>query len=155
MFNKNVQVSRIIGLLPSGVGVMNYIPSDTTVDIPVNFQYLVYGNLTIAGTLNNVGQVVIVNGALVMEPGGVFNNTGTLEYATLQTGTNDTKYSQSFTTVANTPLTITHNLGTTDFVYSVKEGLDFIDAQVTIVDANSVTITTTSAVSGTINLIGF
>lgn len=136
-------------------GVMETIPVGTTVTVPANYQYLVYGNLTIDGTLINNGHVVIVNGALVVNLGGTFTNNATLEYVTFQTGTNDSKYSQTFTTVANTPLTITHNLNTTDFIYSVKEGVDFIDAQVTIVDANSITVTTTTAVTGKINIIGF
>lgn len=39
-----------------------YIPKDETVTVPVNTEYMLYGDLKVDGTLNNAGKVVVVNG---------------------------------------------------------------------------------------------
>lgn len=137
--------------------IMNYIPVGTEIDVPVNFQYTVYGNLIIDGTLINNGQVVIINGGLVLQGAGMFINVGTGSLIEVDLTTNN-KYIANFNTVANVPLTITHNMSTTDFTYSIKEGSNIISAssgmQLDIVDANSITITTFPGnVSGRIVLI--
>ena len=38
-----------------------YISSSETIIIPSNVQYFIYGGLTVSGTLNNSGEVIIVN----------------------------------------------------------------------------------------------
>ena len=65
------------------------------------------------------------------------------------------KYAASFSSSASVPIIITHSLNTSDIVYSVREGKNFITVNVEINDNNSVLLTTNSDVSnGRINIIG-
>ena len=50
-----------------------HIESTEYTVIPVNHQYWIYGDLTIAGTLINYGQLIIANGGMIMQ-GGFFYN---------------------------------------------------------------------------------
>jgi len=132
----------------SGSGILNFINSGVTVTVEENYQYLIYGDLTIysGGTLDNLGQVVIINGALALS-GGSFNNSGSTLLVDLQLN-GQGKYSANFTTTANVPLTINHLLNTQNFVYMTRQGTSEISVQMTIVDNNNVSITTTSSVAG-------
>lgn len=142
-----------------------------TVSVPVNYQYLVYGPLQIAsnGSLQNNGNVVIINGTLSFSGNGTYSGAGKLTYlselnrSTTLSGPNpnwnaippSVKYSASFSSTATIPLTITHSLGTTDIVYSIRENNNFITANVEINDSNSIKLTTNSSVAnGRINIIG-
>jgi len=142
-----------------------------TVSVPANYQYLVYGGLQIGagGALQNSGSVVIINGTLSFAGNGTYSGAGTLTYLTelsrntVLTGSNpnwnatppSVKYSASFSSTATVPLTITHSLGTTDIVYSIRENNNFITANVEINDSNSIKLTTNSSVAnGRINIIG-
>lgn len=60
-----------------GTGLSNQynISNTETVTVPLSTQYWIYGDLTIDGTLENYGQVVVANGALNVS--GTFNNYGT------------------------------------------------------------------------------
>jgi hypothetical protein len=58
-----------------------------------------------------------------------------------------------FTTVADVALNILHSLGTKDFVFTIFEGNDAIEADVAHVDNDNLTITTNVAVTGRIVLI--
>jgi len=66
------------------VGIRNYIPVGVTVTVDVNYQYLIYGDLTIAGDFINNGQVVCINGGVVLD-GGTFTNNGSLIQQDVQT----------------------------------------------------------------------
>jgi len=59
----------------SGLSNKYYIDSTETVTVPSSNQYWIYGDLTIDGTLDNYGQVVVVNGNL--QTTGNFNIYGT------------------------------------------------------------------------------
>jgi hypothetical protein len=59
----------------SGLSNKYQIDSTETVTVPPNTQYWIYGDLGVDGTLNNYGQVVVVNGSLTNA--GTFNNSGT------------------------------------------------------------------------------
>lgn len=59
-------------------------------------------------------------------------------------------YQTSFTTTAGVPLTITHNLGSLDFIYHAREGNDDISLDLARINANQVTITTTVGITGSI-----
>lgn len=134
--------------------VKYYIEPSVTVVVATHSQYLVYGNLKVDGYLQNFGQVVILNGSLDLTGGGTFSNFGTLLLQTLQTGS-EKKYSATFSSTANTPFTITHNLNTFSFVHSFRSGLNLMSAQVNIVDTNNITVTTTQNVTNVeINIIG-
>lgn len=74
----------------SSYGQMRHIPNTTTVDVLADFQYWIYGDLSIEGTLNNHGEVIVANGSLVLSGGGTFNNigAGTITLLNLSTGEN-------------------------------------------------------------------
>lgn len=68
-------------------------------------------------------------------------------------GGGNAAFSTSFSTTAGVPLNIVHNLDTQDIVYSIREGNDFIDAEVTIVDNDNITIETTSNINGDVTIV--
>ncbi len=145
----NVDVN-ITGLI--GKGIKYHI--ETTDDITVldKYEYLVYGDLILEGTLTNYGKIVIINGALINT--GTFNNFGTILLVQLALGTNK-KYKASFIATAGVPFTITHNLNTLDFVYTVREGNDDAVVQLTRVNVNSVTVESSVNMVGDITIIGY
>ncbi len=57
-------------------------PTEYTV-VPLYHQYWIYGNLTIAGTLVNYGQVIVANGGVILSGSGSFNNYGSLSLISL------------------------------------------------------------------------
>lgn len=57
----------------SGLNIKyNVITSDNIV-VPPNTQYWVYGDLTLDGTIDNLGHVIVTNGNLTLGPSGSFN----------------------------------------------------------------------------------
>jgi len=60
----------------SGLDNKYYISSTETINVPLNTQYWIYGDLTIDGTLDNYGHVVVANGNLNIGS-GAFNDYGT------------------------------------------------------------------------------
>jgi len=130
-----------------------YIEPYETITVATNSQYLIYGNLIVDGTVSNYGQVVILNGALDLTGGGTFLNFGTLLIETLQVG-GINKYSATFSSTANIGFTISHGLNTDDIIISIKEGLNMINADINIINSNSITVTTNQNVTGRINIIG-
>jgi hypothetical protein len=121
--------------------------------IPANYQYWIYGNFTIEGVVNNYGELVIANGTLVISGTGQINNLGAglIKIVNLATGASVQVVIQNFTASAGVPLTITHGLNTSDFVYSVREGNTLVEVDILIIDNNSVSLTSTGAIaSGTI-----
>lgn len=60
----------------SGLSNKYYIGGSETVTVPSENQYWIYGDLTIDGTLDNYGQVIVANGSLNVGSGN-FNNNGT------------------------------------------------------------------------------
>lgn len=159
--------------VPGNIPRTQYVITDGSVSIPTNYQYYVYGSLTIgaSGSIINDGQLIIDNGTLSFVGNGTYSGGGTLTYLTSfarQTSTTFTytgvgptmsqpsvKYAASFSSSASVPITITHSLNTQDIVYSVREGKNFITANVEINDSNSIYLTTNSdVVNGRINIIG-
>ena len=66
---------------PYGDNALNnkyYIEPGEVITVPINHQYWIYGDLTIAGRLINYGQVVIAEGGMVILGSGTFNNHGSL-----------------------------------------------------------------------------
>ena len=66
---------------PYGDNALNnkyYIEPGEVITVPINHQYWIYGDLTIAGRLINYGQVVIAEGGMVLVGTGTFNNHGSL-----------------------------------------------------------------------------
>ena len=124
-----------------------------TITVNADYQYLIYGDLTVNGTLDNNGEVCIINGALILGPFGVFNNVGNLVLVTLEPG--NKKYKTTFTTTANVPLTITHNLGTLDFVYQARVGNDDVVVDLVRLSTSQVSITTTAGISGSLTIMAY
>jgi len=157
-YSGSTDVSLLFAPINSiGSGIRNFITSGVSVTVAQDFQYLVYGDLTIysGGTLTNNGQVVIINGALSLS-GGSFVNNASLLMVDLALN-NAGKYSANFSIPAFTggTLNINHSLNTQNFVYMTRQGTSEISVQLTIVDNNNVTITTMSAVpTGRITIIG-
>lgn len=134
-------------------GNKKYIAPSEILTVSADYQYFIYGNFTVAGIVNNYGQVVIANGAPIILPGGQFNNIGggMLTVVSLATGDNMQVVILNFTTTALTPITLTHSLGTKEFTYNVRENNVLIDVDLVHIDNNSVQLTTTSNVAaGTI-----
>ena len=65
--------------------VKYYVESTDYIVVPQNYQYWVYSDLEIAGTLVNYGQVIICNGSLILS-GGTFSNYGSLALINLDLG---------------------------------------------------------------------
>lgn len=73
---------------PYGDGIFDiktYIEPSDYIVVPQYYQYLVYGDLTVSGYLENNGNVVIINGGLVLS-GGTFSNNGNLVMTGISTG---------------------------------------------------------------------
>lgn len=134
-------------------GNKKYIASDEEITILPDYQYWIYGDFEIDGVVNNYGEVVIANGTIILGLSGEFNNLGLglLKIVNLATGDSMQVIIKNFTTVANTPITINHNLGTKDFTFNVREGNTFIDVDLEHIDDDNVQLTTTTSVTtGTI-----
>lgn len=135
---------------------IKYIITSETITVPSGYQYLIYGDLIIGtgGILDNYGKVTIINGTMSLT-GGTFSNNGTFSIVTLA---QKLKYSVTFSATANSPVTINHNLNTSDITYTIRDGYNFVSANLELDSGdpnNSVIITTTGTVSsGRINIIG-
>ena len=136
--------------LTGGISIKNYVENET-IEVPENYQYLVYGDLTIAngGGIINYGQVVTLNGNLIITGSGTFSNYGTY----ISPAISVKKYSVNVTTVANTPLVVTHNLFTSDIICALYVDNSPVEFDMLIVDNVSVEITTSVAITGRINII--
>lgn len=74
--SKKIKAGQVEGT--GGAATKNLIPSGDTVTVAVNTQYLVYEDLVVEGILINNGQVVVMNGAVVLQGNGEFQNNGEL-----------------------------------------------------------------------------
>lgn len=135
------------------VGDKNNILSGETVIVAENYQYLIFGDLAVGGSLSNSGEVCIVNGGLILGTGSTFDNSGTLNL--VSTEPINKKYTGTFSTSAGVPLIITHGLRTLDLVYSAREGNNDIFPDFVRVDINNVQITTSLSVSGNLTIIAY
>jgi len=118
-------------------------------NIPADYQYWIYGNFTIEGVVDNYGELVIANGTLIISGSGQINNLGSgiVKVVNLATGTSMQVVVQNFVATALVPLTITHGLGTKDFVYGVRDGDTLVDVDIQHLDDNSIEIVSTGAIS--------
>ena len=137
------------GQVDVAIGTKNIIRPNDVITVSPDYQYLVYGNLTVEGIVDNYGEVVILNGTLVVMPSGQFNNLGLglLQIVSLATGTSMQVVIKTFSTAAGIPIVINHALGTKDFTYTVRDGDTLIEVDLQHIDTNNVQLTTVSAVS--------
>jgi hypothetical protein len=121
-----------------------------TLEVPSNYMYVVYKDLLIGatGVLNNYGRVVIINGNLVTQSNGVLNNLSGGEYITASFYVQ--KVVKTFSSISNNGITVSHNLGTTDFTYTVRDGYNFVYANVELASsdpANKVVVTCATSIN--------
>jgi hypothetical protein len=136
-------------------GHKKFIESSELLTIQQDYQYWIYGNFTVEGLVNNYGELVIANGNLIILPGGQVNNygSGLIKIVNLATGTSMQVIIQQFSATSLIPITIVHNLGTKDFVYSTREGNIPVEVDIQHIDDDSFTlISTGDIVDGTIVL---
>lgn len=125
---------------PSGASAsssfVRYTITNERVNIPLNYQYLVWGGMTIAtgGTFVNDGQAYIINGTISVVDTGTFSGSGQYNYITLPS-----KYTETFTCIP-TGYTVSHGLNTQDIVYSVRQNTNFVNVNVEIIDSNSIKV---------------
>lgn len=65
-----------------------------------------------------------------------------------QLNTKTQKYASSITVVASTPLTVTHNLNTTDVIVKTYYGGNEIELSIHIVDVNNITVEAEAGITG-------
>lgn len=134
------------------VGLKKNIKPSETVLVKQDYQYFIYGNLTVEGVVNNYGEVVIANGTLVLVPGGQFNNLGSgiLTQVNLATGDSMQVVVKTINTIAFVPETVVHGLGTKEFTFNIREGNTLVDIDYTHVDDNTIDIVTTANLTGAV-----
>ena len=148
------------GFLSSGTGSVpiKYNIVNETVEVPANTLYLVYGDLTIGtgGSLINGGKTVILNGDLYTQSTGQFINTSGL-FSTVSLAYQQ-KVVKTFSSVPGVGITISHGLNTTDFTYTVRDGYNFIYANVelsSVSPTNDIIVTCATQISlATITIVG-
>ena len=128
---------------PSASIPIKYEVINETIDIPSGYMYLVHGNLTIGatGVINNSGRVVIINGNLVTASNGQFNGAYTTASFYVQ------KVVKTFSAIQNVGITVSHNLNTYDFTYTLRDGFNFVQGNVEVIDTNDIKVTCATAVS--------
>jgi hypothetical protein len=133
---------------------VKYNISNETIVVPPNYEYLLYGDLTIGtgGVFETYGKTVIINGNVnVINNGtyGVFGG-GSLNLVSLS---QTTKYTSTFSISGGGTLSITHNLGSDDILYTVRDGNNFVYPNIEIIDSNSILLSSFGTISsGRINI---
>jgi hypothetical protein len=130
---------------PSASIPIKYNVVNETIDIPSGYMYLVYNDLFIGatGVINNNGRVVIINGNLVTASNGQWNNNGEFITASFLVQ----KVVKTFSAVQNVGVTVSHNLNTYDFTYTLRDGFNFVQANVEVINTNDIKVTCATAVS--------
>jgi hypothetical protein len=129
-----------------------YYIADETITVPNNYMYLIYGDLTVgtAGVFQNYGKTVIINGNIKTVGSGTYSNSGDLQIVTL---TQTNKFGYSFSLTQGSSLNISHGLNTSDIVYTVRDGNNFVYPNIELIDNNNLTLKTTGTISnGRINI---
>ncbi len=139
-------IKHVIG----GLSIKNHL-IDEVIEVPEHYQYFVYGDLIIEdANLINYGQVVTLNGDMIILGTGEFHNYG--EY--ISPIVDRKKYTAVITTVANTAYLITHNMNTLDVIAALYQGGTQVSMEVVIVNNNQITVKTTGAVTGRLTVMG-
>ena len=128
---------------PSASIPIKYEVINETIDIPSGYMYLIHGNLTIGatGVINNNGKVVIINGDLFTSSNGQFNGIYTTVSYYVQ------KVVKTFSAIQNVGITVSHNLNTYDFTYTLRDGFNFVQGNVEVINTNDIKVTCATAVS--------
>ena len=137
------------GSVGAGGGHKKVIDVGELLTIQTDYQYWIYGDFTVNGTVDNYGELVIANGSLILGSGGQVNNLGAglVTVVNLATGTSMQVVIQSFIASSGVPLTITHGLNTKDLIYAVRDGDVTVDVDVFYTDDNSFSLTSTGDIT--------
>lgn len=130
----------------SCVGNKKKVDVGDTLTVCSDYQYFLYGNFTVEGTVNNYGQVVIANGVLDLQPTGQFNNlgSGTVTIVNFATGDSFRSIAKTFNVTSGNTVNINHNLGTKNLTFAVRDGNSYVgdtDYAFTFVNDNTIAIT--------------
>lgn len=122
--------SSATGSIPVKHNIVN-----ETIQVPTNTLYLVYGDLIVGtgGSFINGGKTVILNGNLYTQSTGQFTNTGIFSTVSLAY---QQKIVKTFSAIANVGITVSHGLNTSDFTYTIRDGYNFVQANVEISSSN-------------------
>jgi hypothetical protein len=127
------------GFLSSGTASIpvKHTILNETLEVPENYMYVVYGDLLIGatGVLNNFGRTVVLNGNLVTQSNGVLNTLGSGQFITASFYVQ--KVVKTFSSVANVGITVSHNLNTTDFTYTLRDGYNFVYGNVELASSDA------------------
>lgn len=135
------------------LGNKKHIYADEMIQIDADYQYFIYGDFTVEGTVDNYGEIVIANGGIDLLGDGEVNNIGdgTINLVNLATGDSINVAIKTFTIGAGGgSTTVTHNLNTLDFTWETRDGNDTVEVDLVRINNNEVQITATDAVSGSI-----
>ena len=136
---------------PSASIPIKYNIVNETIEVPSNYLYLIYGDLTIGatGVFNNYGKTVLINGNVVTQSNGQFNNfVGQGSFFTVSFFTQ--KVVKTFSAIQGMGITVSHNLNTSDITYSIRNGLNYFQANVELSStnpSNDVIVTCATSVS--------
>ena len=133
---------------------LKYNISNETIIVPPNYEYLLYGDLTIgtAGIFETYGKTVIINGNVNLVNDGTYSVLGGGSL-TLVSLSQTTKYTGTFSISPGATLSITHALGSEDIIYTIRDSSNFVYPNVEIVNSNSILITSFGTISnGRINI---
>lgn len=129
---------------------VKYLVSNETITVPTNYEYLIWGNMTVgaSGSFVNDGKTYVINGTIATASDGATSGGGQYNFITVPI-----KYTETFNC---TPFgsTVSHNLGTQDITYSVKDSLNFVTVNMEIIDSNRVKVTSGYTFSASITIIG-
>jgi hypothetical protein len=148
------QVSDWDNFFSSGTGSLaipvKYLIENETITVPTNYEYLIWGNMTVgaSGSFVNDGRTFVINGTIATASNGATSGGGQYNFITVPT-----KYTETFQ-CGPSGATVSHNLGTQDITYSVKDSLNFVTVNMEIIDNNRVKVTSGYTFSARITIIG-
>jgi len=124
---------------------------DETIVVPTNYEYLLWGDMTISGSGSfiNDGKAYFINGTISTSGNGTFSGGGQYNFITVPT-----KYKETFT-CSPFGVTISHGLSTEDITYSVRQNNNFVFVNVEVINTNSIKVTSYTTFSNAkITIIG-
>jgi hypothetical protein len=130
---------------------VKYNITGETISVPVNYEYLIWGNMTVgaSGSFVNDGKAYFINGTISTVSDGTYSGTGEYNYVTVPT-----KYKETFVCTP-TGYTVSHNLNTQDIVYSVRQINNFVTVNVEILNSNQILVSShTTFTDARITVIG-
>lgn len=132
--------------------VKNHILSSEEMTINEGEQYIKYGDLVLEGIINLAGELVILDGELILEgANSILNLIGDGIYRNVQLKEEKvTKETIQFSTTGGQWLNINHQLNTIDIQYECYERREPIEVEFEIINRSSFRIKTITNITGRI-----